>query len=164
MSEFGNDLPLTEISTTGNAAFGIVVTSSGNALPAAVLVGTGGRTPPTEIIDSDGLTIFNPDIDGADFWESLEGMLVEIDRPQVVANSDALGETYVVASLGEGATGMNGSGGITISPGDYQSRDDPARRRADPAVGLCRGPQRRRPDRRPSSASSTTASPITSCC
>ncbi|MEO8141132.1 MAG: Calx-beta domain-containing protein, partial [Sphingomicrobium sp.] len=76
VTEFGNDLPLTEISVdTG----GVIVVSSGNALPAAVLVGVGGRTPPTESIDSDGLTIFNPTVDGADFWESLEGMRVAID-------------------------------------------------------------------------------------
>lgn len=119
VSEFGFDLPLTEINITG-AGFGVSVISSGNALPAAVLVGTGGRLPPTESIDSDGLTIFNPSVDGIDFWESLEGMRVAIDQPLVVANSDtALGETYVVASLGLGATGINSNGGITISPGDY---------------------------------------------
>ena len=114
VTEFGSDLPLTEINATG-----ITVVSTGNALPAAVLVGTGGRTPPTESIDSDGLSVFNPSVDGADFWESLEGMRVQIDQPQVVADSNSFGETYVVASLGAGATGMNSSGGITISPGDY---------------------------------------------
>ncbi|HEV2044015.1 MAG TPA: Calx-beta domain-containing protein, partial [Sphingomicrobium sp.] len=119
VSEFGADLPLTEINVTG-AGFGVSVLSTGNVLPAAVLVGTGGRLPPTQSIDSDGLTVFNPAVDGADFWESLEGMRVQIDQPLVVANSDtAFGETFVIASLGLGATGVNGSGGITISPGDY---------------------------------------------
>ncbi|MES2902658.1 MAG: Calx-beta domain-containing protein, partial [Pseudomonadota bacterium] len=56
VTEFGFDLPLTEI-TVGPG--GVTVVSSGNALPAAVLVGVGGRTPPTQSIDSDGLTIFN---------------------------------------------------------------------------------------------------------
>ena len=94
--------------------------SHDNALPQAVLVGQGGLLPPTESIDSDGLSLFNPETDGADFWESLEGMRVEIDQPLVVANSnDAFTETYVVASLGQGATGLNASGGITISEGDF---------------------------------------------
>ena len=120
VTEFGSDLPVTEIDLTGNAAFGAVVNSRGNDLPGAVLVGEGGRTPPTESIDSDGLTVFNPEIDGADFWESLEGMRVALDAPQVVANSNStFDETYVVASSGNGATGMNESGGITISPGDF---------------------------------------------
>ncbi|WP_118857540.1 Calx-beta domain-containing protein [Sphingomonas mesophila] len=118
VSEFGNDLPLTELDVTGSGAL-VTLVSTGNALPAAVLVGTGGLTPPTEAIDSDGLTVFNPAVDGADFWESLEGMRVQLDRPQVVAESSAFGETYVVASRGEGATGMNANGGITISPGDF---------------------------------------------
>lgn len=117
VEEYGSDLPLTEIRSS---AASVTVVSSGNALPAAVLVGQGGLLPPTESIDSDGLTLFNPETDGADFWESLEGMRVAIDRPQVVADSDAaFGETYVVASLGVGATGMNSNGGITISAGDF---------------------------------------------
>lgn len=119
VSEFGSELPLTQINVTGTG-FGVSILSSGNPLPATVLVGTGGRLPPTQSIDSDGLTIFNPDFDGIDFWESLEGMRVEIDNPLVVANSDTFfGETYVVASLGLGATGVNTNGGITISPGDF---------------------------------------------
>ena len=117
VSEFGSGLPVTQISVTGTG-FGVTAASSGNALPEAVLVGAGGLTPPTENIDSDGLTIFNPSVDGADFWEALEGMLVSIDSPQVVLGSNAYGETNVVASHGDGATGLNGSGGVTISEGD----------------------------------------------
>ena len=119
VTEFGSELPLTEINVTG-IGFGVTIVSTGNALPAAVLVGTGGRLPPTESIDSDGLTIFNPAVDGADFWESLEGMRVAIDQPLVVAPSDtAFGETYVVASLGVGSTSVNSLGGITVSTGDF---------------------------------------------
>ena len=95
------------------------VLSSGNALPAAVLIGSGGLLPPTETIDDDGLTIFDPETDGIDFWESLEGMLVTVDAPIVVSNSTTFGETDIVASGGVGATGVNARGGITISPGDY---------------------------------------------
>ena len=116
VTEFGFAGGLTTTEITGATW---TVTSTGNALPAAVLVGTGGRTPPTESIDSDGLTIFNPSVDGIDFWESLEGMRVTIDAPLVVSNTNVDGETMVVASLGEGATGVNDRGGITISPGDY---------------------------------------------
>ena len=119
VTEFGSDLPVTEINATGEARFGVAVVGHTDDLPDAIAVGSGRLLPTTESIDSDGLTVFNPETDGADFWESLEGMLVEIDRPQVVADSNGFGETNVVASLGEGATGMNASGGITISPGDY---------------------------------------------
>ena len=119
VSEFGNELPLTQINVAGTG-FGVTIISSGNALPAAILVGIGGRLPPTQSIDSDGLTNFNPALDGADFWESLEGMRVAIDTPLVVAPSDTpFGETYVVASGGVGSTGINSLGGITVSTGDY---------------------------------------------
>nr|WP_314444228.1 Calx-beta domain-containing protein [uncultured Sphingomonas sp.] len=107
------------LSVTQVAASTVTVLSSGNALPAAVLIGAGGLLPPTESIDSDGLTVFNPDTDGIDFWESLEGMRVTIDTPIAVSNTNGFGETDMVASVGEGATGINDRGGITISAGDY---------------------------------------------
>lgn len=94
------------------------VTSHGNALPIAVLIGEGGLTPPTQAIDHDPLTNYDPANDGIDFWEALEGMRVTIDAPQVVSNTNAYGETDVVASHGAGATGMNDRGGITISPNE----------------------------------------------
>ncbi len=102
---------------------GIVVTSVGNALPAPVLLSTdgtpGSRTPPTSVIDNDSFANYEPTLDGIDFWESLEGMRVTIQAPLAVANSNSFGETYVVASGGTGATGVNDRGGLTISSGDY---------------------------------------------
>ncbi|WP_341209731.1 endonuclease/exonuclease/phosphatase [uncultured Sphingomonas sp.] len=88
----------------------ISVDSFGDALPDAVLVGKGGLTIPTEKIT-----------DGIAFWEALEGMRVTLDAPHVVSNTtdDQWRETDVVVSGGEGATGINARGGITISPGDY---------------------------------------------
>lgn len=97
----------------------VTVTSSGNALPDAILIGSGGILPPDAIIDDDGFAVFDPQSDGIDFWESLEGMRVTIDAPQAVSNTNAFGETDVVASHGAGATGMNANGGITISEGDF---------------------------------------------
>ncbi|WP_076069495.1 Calx-beta domain-containing protein [Sphingomonas montana] len=96
----------------------ISVVSQNNALPDAVMIGVGGRLAPSEVIDDDGLTSFDPDLDGLDFYESMEGMRVTVDRPQVVAATNSFGETFVVASGGEGATGMNARGGITLSEGD----------------------------------------------
>ena len=107
-------LSLTEIANPT-----VTVTSSGNALPAAVLIGAGGVLPPSHSIDDDGFAVFDPQNDGIDFWESLEGMRVTIDNPLVVSNTTNLGETDVVASLGQGATGVNDRGGITISDGDF---------------------------------------------
>ncbi|WP_129792675.1 Ig-like domain-containing protein [Sphingosinicella sp. CPCC 101087] len=109
----------TNLTVTQLTARNIVVQSTGNALPAAALIGAGGRLPPTQVIDDDGFATYDPDSDGIDFYESLEGMLTTIDAPLVVSQTNSFGETYVVASGGEGATGVNGRGGITVSDGDY---------------------------------------------
>lgn len=109
----------TNLSTTQLTATDVTIQSSGNALPRAVLIGENGLRPPTEIIDDDGLSSYDPSTDGIDFYESMEGMRVTIEAPLVVAPSNSFGETWVVASGGAGATGVNDRGGITISDGDY---------------------------------------------
>jgi uncharacterized protein len=110
----GEGLPRTEI-----AAEDIDVLSHGNALPTALLIGADGVLPPTQVIEDDAMASFDPTTDGLDFWESLEGMRVTIDAPQAVSNTDKYGQTDVVASHGEGATGMNSRGGISLGAGDY---------------------------------------------
>jgi uncharacterized protein len=119
VSEFlpGNDAR--NLSVTQLAASAITFTSIGNDLPDAVLIGAGGRLPPTGTIDDDSFATFDPDNDGIDFYESLEGMRVTIEAPLVLSQTTNFGETYVVASGGVGATGVNARGGITISEGDY---------------------------------------------
>lgn len=112
-------LSLTQITSPS-----VTVNSSGNALPAALLIGTGGIVPPSEWIDDDGLTSYDPLTDGIDFWESLEGMRVTLDTPQVVANTNSFGETYTVVSGGAGASGVNSSGGITISANGSSGQTD----------------------------------------
>ena len=97
----------------------VTVISSGNPLPAAVVVGAAGRRPPAEIIDDDGFTRFDPDSDGIDFYESLEGMRVTIAAALALAPTTRFGEVYVVADLGAGASGRNRRGGLTRSPGDF---------------------------------------------
>ena len=97
----------------------MTINSHGNALPAAVLIGIDGILPPTQAIEDDGLTVYDPQHDGLDFYKSLEGMLVTVEQPLVVSNTTSFGETYVVASGGAGATGSTRRGGITLSPGDY---------------------------------------------
>ncbi|AQR75333.1 Ig-like domain-containing protein [Sphingomonas sp. LM7] len=118
----------------------VTVESHGNALPAAILIGSGGLLPPAEAIDNDGLTSYDPATDGIDFWESLEGMRVTIDAPQVVSNTSEFGETDVVASRGEGATGVNDRGGITISPGSQGVPDyNPEKIQIDDDSGIFAG-------------------------
>jgi predicted extracellular nuclease len=111
-----NALSTTQLTNAAN----IVVTSAVATLPDAVLIATDGtgRAPPTQVIEDDGFRSFDPTTDGVDFYESLEGMRVTIKQPLVVANTDGNGQTFVVASGGANATGLNGRYGMTISDGD----------------------------------------------
>ncbi len=100
----------------------IVVSSSGNALPPAIVIGT-DRTPPTEVIEDDASGdvetsgIFDPASDGIDFWESLEGMRVDLGFV-VVTGPSAFDELGVLANNGAGATSRTARGGIVITAGD----------------------------------------------
>jgi VCBS repeat-containing protein len=107
-----NNLSITEVSNIQE----LTVLSSGNVIQATV-IGEGGRLPPTEVIDSDNFAVFNPDHDGVDFYESLEGMLVTAKNVQVVDDTYQ-NATYVVTDQGANATGMNDRGGLTHSATD----------------------------------------------
>lgn len=103
------DLPVTELNASG-----IVKVSGGNQLPAPVILGK-DRIPPTEIIDNDGLKEFNPEEDGVDFYESLEGMQVQVDNAKVVA-PQKYGEVIVIPGTMEANTS---AGGMRISKTDF---------------------------------------------
>jgi hypothetical protein len=99
--------------------------SSGNALPTATILGTGGRAIPNTVIEDDAsgsvetTGTFDPANDGIDFYESLEGMLVQVNNATAVSPTSDFGEIWVLADNGAGATGVNSRGGITISQGDF---------------------------------------------
>ena len=101
-------LSVTEI----NSPTALTVVSTGNTLPAAVLIGVDGVLPPTENGPGNGFG------NALAFYESMEGMRVTVQAPLVVQDTNSFGETWVLASGGAGATGVNDRGGITISAGD----------------------------------------------
>ncbi|MEA5597414.1 Ig-like domain-containing protein [Rivularia sp. UHCC 0363] len=113
------------LSTTQISSPTITIQSSGNPLPAATIIGSGGRIPPTENIDDDafgtiaGKGNFDPDTDGIDFFESLEGMLVTAKDAVAVAPTNRFGEIFTVVDNGTGATGLSDRGTLNISPDDF---------------------------------------------
>ncbi len=109
-----NNLSITELINPE-----LTLISSNNALPPAVIIGDAGRLPPTANIDDDGLTIYQPELDGVDFYESLEGMRVIINDAMAVSPINRFDEIFVVAEQGKGATGINTRQGITLRNGDY---------------------------------------------
>lgn len=85
-------------------------------LPAPVVIGAAGRVPPASTVDDDGMAVFEPDADAIDFFESLEGMRVRLERPRVVGPTSRYGEIWVVADGGEGAGPITARGGLLRTP------------------------------------------------
>jgi predicted extracellular nuclease len=101
------------------------VLSSGNPLPAATIVGTGGRIPPSETIEDDAVSgnvetsgVFDPASDGLDFWESMEGMRLQLNNAVAVGPTNAFGETQVVGDDGANASVRTARGGLLLRPND----------------------------------------------
>lgn len=107
------NLTVTQLSTPT-----ISILSSGNATPAPTLLGPGGRAQPTSVIEDDAFASYDPAVDGIDFYESLEGMLVEIPAASAVDTNTRFDEIWIIPSGLPAATGANSRGGVTIGPGD----------------------------------------------
>ncbi|MFS0593506.1 5'-nucleotidase C-terminal domain-containing protein [Cytobacillus horneckiae] len=106
------DLAMTEINAqNGN----LRVVSSGNELPEPVILGK-DLPIPTDVIDNDQFSVFDPEEDGIDFYESIEGMRVAVENPLVVA-PQKYGEVPVIAEQVEGKT-YSEQGGILLAEGN----------------------------------------------
>jgi hypothetical protein len=121
-----NDLSITQINGTVTGAE-FTVLSSDNSLPIATVIGAGGRVPPNTVIDNDAIdgnvenvgSVFDPAQDGIDFYESLEGMRVQINNAVAVSPTNGFGEIAVLADNGANAGVRTARGGINIQPGDF---------------------------------------------
>ncbi|QDL08754.1 hypothetical protein DP113_13350 [Brasilonema octagenarum UFV-E1] len=114
-----NNLTITEITNPT-----ITTVSTGNPLPSPIVLGNGGRTIPNMVIENDASNVetsgtFDPAQDGIDFYESLEGMLVQINNPVTVSPTNSFGEIWVLADNGVNATGRTARGGSIISQNDF---------------------------------------------
>ncbi len=85
---------------------------------AETILGADGRLPPSEVIDDDAFAEFDPEGDGIDFFESLEGMLVEIPTGVAVSGTNRFGEIFIVADEAA-ASGLSDRGTLNISPDDF---------------------------------------------
>lgn len=114
------NLTITEITTPTVATL-----STGNALPAPTVLGNGGRTIPNTVIEDDAggdvetSGSFDPASDGIDFYESVEGMRVQINNPVAAGPTNSFGETPVLADNGVNAGVRSARGGVVISSTDF---------------------------------------------
>ena len=108
------DLTITEITQS-------TVTADGTGTVTPTVIGPGGRVPPSRVIDDDSLSdvdvnpIFDPEEDGIDFHESLEGMLVRLDDAVAVGPRNGFGEVPVITAGGD----RTPRGGVIVSPFDF---------------------------------------------
>ncbi|MCT6923371.1 S-layer homology domain-containing protein [Metasolibacillus sp.] len=83
------DLLTTQISVRDDQGGKVTVVEKNVPLPTPIIIDENNL--PTGAIDSDNLTVFNPETDAIDFWESLEGMRVQVSNVKAVgpqANGD----------------------------------------------------------------------------
>jgi predicted extracellular nuclease/2',3'-cyclic-nucleotide 2'-phosphodiesterase (5'-nucleotidase family) len=109
-------LPVTEIVAQNT---NVQILGLGEAIAPVEIGGAGHIAPPTSDIS-----------DGAAFFEALEGMLVKVNNPIVVAPTNSNGEIFTVvdnddnAANGVNATGLNDRGVLQLTPGTPVA-DDP---------------------------------------
>lgn len=77
------DLSVTQINARNDRGGKIEVLENNVALPEPVVINASNL--PSEVIDNDGFVEFDPQEDAIDFWESLEGMRVEVGTVKAVA-------------------------------------------------------------------------------
>ncbi|WP_344973002.1 endonuclease/exonuclease/phosphatase family protein [Salinactinospora qingdaonensis] len=101
------------------------VTHLGTAsVPAPTVIGSNGRVPPDTVIDDDATGSvessgsFDATADGIDFYESLEGMRVQLDTPVAVGPTNTYGEIPVLGDDGTNATVRTARGGIVLRQND----------------------------------------------
>jgi hypothetical protein len=106
------------LTTTQIANPAVRIVSRGFPLPAPVRTGATGRAIPSRHVDDDGLAIFDPRDDAIDFWESLEGMRVEVRDPIVAGATSGYGDIVVLADGGRGSEVLGARGGIVLRADD----------------------------------------------
>ena len=113
------------LSTTEIQSHSLNVIAHNRPLPSPTIIGHGGRMPPTVIIENDAggsvndTGVFDPSEDGIDFYESLEGMLVQVNNPLVVGPTDKYGEIPVVPDDGALGGVYSSRSALVIRPNDF---------------------------------------------
>jgi predicted extracellular nuclease len=112
------------LSTTQISGPSISVLSSGNPLPAPIVIGNGGRIAPNQVIEDDATNVntngvFDPATDGIDFYESLEGMRVQVNNAVATKGTNSNGEIPVLPDNGANASLRSIRGGIVIRSTDF---------------------------------------------
>jgi len=113
------------LTTTELASPTVMSIVHNGALPAPAVIGGAGRVPPGTVIENDAAGsvetggAFDPGRDGIDFYESLEGMRVQLNNAVAVGPTNAFGEIPLLPDNGRRASLRTARGGIVIRPTDF---------------------------------------------
>ncbi len=104
------------LTTTGISPSRVSILEETVALPAAIILGSSGRLVPEEFVispDEEPTDLtdpaqahlnFDPDQDGIDFFESVEGMRVTVEDAVAVSATNRFSETWAVTNQGDNLT------------------------------------------------------------
>lgn len=90
----------------------------GDPLPSPVVLGNDGRPIPRRSVSSEGMQTYAPELHAIDFWESLEGMRVEVREPVVTGPSSSYGDLVVIGDGGPDAGRATVAGGVLLGEDD----------------------------------------------
>jgi uncharacterized protein len=90
----------------------------GDPLPSPVVLGRDGRPIPRKSVSSEAMQTYSPELHAIDFWESLEGMLVEVRRPVVTGPASFYGDLVVIGDGGPEAGRATVAGGVLLGEND----------------------------------------------
>ncbi|WP_162551198.1 5'-nucleotidase C-terminal domain-containing protein [Paenibacillus tepidiphilus] len=108
-----------DLLTTEIVAVQAVTLSKGNALPAPTIIGTGGRTIPTATISAGLTKALEPAKYALDFYESLEGMRVQLNTPKIIGPYNKY-EIPVTVNNGTSTTEVSSpAGGLVLTGADF---------------------------------------------
>ena len=118
IQEFTANTQDNSLSTTEIEASQIKILSTSNPLPDPVKIDSKGRIPPLSVIDDDSMALFDPESDGLDFYESLEGMRVEVDNAVVVGPEDSYKEITIIPVEYRNKNIISSQGALITTPTD----------------------------------------------
>lgn len=103
----------------------VTILGQNQPLPTPVVMGQGGRMIPNQVIENDvngyvgqSRQPLDPQEDGMDFFESLEGMLVQINNARAVSARNSYNEVSVVADNGQNACIFSKEGVLVLRESD----------------------------------------------
>ncbi|MGZ5431712.1 MAG: endonuclease/exonuclease/phosphatase family protein [Thermoanaerobaculia bacterium] len=94
----------------------------GDPLPTPVVLGNDGRPIPRGSVSSERMQIYAPELHAMDFWESLEGMRVEVREPVVTGPASSYGDLVVIGD--GGGDGGPDAGRATVAGGVLLGEND----------------------------------------